>query len=1188
MNYADGKRGSPPYLLSPFLALLIICILFLTLVQAQAPPPITPSGLNTHIDPPVALPSGEIQHNITGGTRPENGANLFHSFGEFGVPDNNIANFQNDSGLPTSNILGRVTGGNVSNIFGTIQTEGFGNANLFLTNPAGWVFGPNAALNVAGSVNFTTADYLKHSDGAQFTALPNEQLDSQLSVAAISSFGFLAANPAGIVVDGSTLSVTEGHSISLVSGDITIGSGLTAQGGQINLASVASPGEILAGTLDQAPNVNGESFGALGTIQVSQKAVIDASGDGGGTVRIRGGRLVVDDSTISANTTGPAVGPLVGEPGEGIDIQVSQDLVIQNAAVLETNVAENVAPGIGSGGVHVKADHIEIVGSLDFMNFTFTGIRSNVAPGSAGGPSGNIQLEANSILVRGPVVPNVGIQTETLGSGNAGNIILRTTDDIDLDNGALITLAGPGSGSSGNVELTSTEGNIFLRDTSMSFGSTVTSQAIFSNGNAGNITVNAPQGDIVITDRTAITTRVQGGGVTGSGGIQFMANNLEMDNARVQIDNFLPFAPGDITVNVSNRLSLDGNSITQTTTRGPARSSDLNITAKDIFLTEGSSLSTETFGPGSGGELNVVVDNLQLTNGAQLRSSSTRLDRPNQMGEFIVPSGSGGTINVQGLEGPTDLVMVDGAGSAILTDAEGTGNAGNINISTEQLQLTNGGQLSSGSSIGFTPPGEQPFVPTGSGGTINLGLENQPASVEIDGAGSGIFTDTVGSGNAGSINVNAIDLTMSAGAEISSRSLRQETDAGGGGSIQIHATNSINLSATTIATSVEGGSNPGGNILITTGQNMQLTNNTTVTAESSGLGNSGTLMLNATDGNFQSVDSTVSTSAQQAEGGSIEITAGQNFQLTNDSTVLAESSGAGNSGSVTLTATGGNFQSVDSTVSTSAQQAEGGDITITAGQNVQLVNDTTVSAESFGPGDAGDVTVTSGNNIQMVNSAIRTNAAAADGGNIKLTAPNQIQLINSQITSSVGGGPTTTGGNINIDPLFIFLQNSQILANAFQGAGGNITLTATNGIFIGSSSIVDASSALGISGLVVFNGAVVALAETVTQLPQNIVKIASLFAERCAAQKGGQFSSFVQGGSDGLPPAPGGFLTSPLMFTNPGAQPSSALPTPGQAAFVFSLPQLRLGLDHVIGSPDDHLDFGFRAMNLLPEPGCAA
>jgi hypothetical protein len=36
---------------------------------------------------------------------------LFHSFGEFNVPTNTTANFLNNAGLPTSNILGRIIGG---------------------------------------------------------------------------------------------------------------------------------------------------------------------------------------------------------------------------------------------------------------------------------------------------------------------------------------------------------------------------------------------------------------------------------------------------------------------------------------------------------------------------------------------------------------------------------------------------------------------------------------------------------------------------------------------------------------------------------------------------------------------------------------------------------------------------------------------------------------------------------------------------------------------------------------------------------------------------------------------------------------------------------------------------------------------------------------------------------------------
>ncbi len=79
--------------------------------EAQAPPPITSSGLNTQISAPINFPGG-TQFNITGGTRPGAGPNLFHSFGQFGVPTATIANFLNETALPTSNILGRVTGGN--------------------------------------------------------------------------------------------------------------------------------------------------------------------------------------------------------------------------------------------------------------------------------------------------------------------------------------------------------------------------------------------------------------------------------------------------------------------------------------------------------------------------------------------------------------------------------------------------------------------------------------------------------------------------------------------------------------------------------------------------------------------------------------------------------------------------------------------------------------------------------------------------------------------------------------------------------------------------------------------------------------------------------------------------------------------------------------------------------------------
>src|SRR5437762_935522 len=74
----------------------LVCWLLLFFDASAQTAPITSSGLNTQVGAPINIPGGKVQYDITGGTRPGNGQNLFHSFGEFGVPNNNIANFLND------------------------------------------------------------------------------------------------------------------------------------------------------------------------------------------------------------------------------------------------------------------------------------------------------------------------------------------------------------------------------------------------------------------------------------------------------------------------------------------------------------------------------------------------------------------------------------------------------------------------------------------------------------------------------------------------------------------------------------------------------------------------------------------------------------------------------------------------------------------------------------------------------------------------------------------------------------------------------------------------------------------------------------------------------------------------------------------------------------------------------------
>jgi hypothetical protein len=141
-------------------------------------------------------------------------------------------------------------------------------------------------------------------------------------------------------VQGSQLTVTGEESISLIGGDITIHNGpvsngstqaakISAPSGHIQLASTGSPGELLVGTLNVSSNVNGQSFGTLGTVDISQQSRLDVSGDHGGSISIRGGHFVMNDAVLAANAT---VTDFQGGNGSSspADITVTADAVTLN------------------------------------------------------------------------------------------------------------------------------------------------------------------------------------------------------------------------------------------------------------------------------------------------------------------------------------------------------------------------------------------------------------------------------------------------------------------------------------------------------------------------------------------------------------------------------------------------------------------------------------------------------------------------------------------------------------------------------------------------------------------------------------------------------------------------------------------------------------------------------------------
>ncbi len=117
-----------------------------------------------------------------------------------------------------------------------------------------------------------------------------------------------------------------------------------------------------------------------------------------------------------------------------------------------------------------------------------------------------------------------------------------------------------------------------------------------------------------------------------------------------------------------------------------------------------------------------------------------------------------------------------------------------------------------------------------------------------------------------------------------------------------------------------------------------------------------------------------------------------------------------------------------------------------------------------------------------------------------------------------------------IDPQFVVLQNSQILAQAFAGAGGAIDIIAGSAFITDPSSIVSASSTLGISGTVNIQSPLQNVGGELAALSQEFSSVGALLAQQCAARAAdGKFSTFVIAAREGLPAEPGGFLASPSL-----------------------------------------------------------
>ena len=680
--------------------------------------------------------------------------NLFHSFGNFNIDTGETATF---TGPDTINsIIGRITGGSQSSIDGLLRSAIPG-ADLFLLNPAGFLFGPHASLDVQGSFHVSTADYLRLGESGILCADPIQS--SVLTVDPPTAFGFLGDNPADISIQKSALEVPAGKTISLVGGDINIVGNeandlVIAPGGRINLASVASPGEVILNSSSAVPELTMASFVELGEIDLLD-AGVQSGGNGGGTVLIRGGHLEMDNSTIYASTWG-AVGS--GLPGAGIDIQIANSVVLNNDSYIGTNVLNGVADD--SAGVRITANRLEVKNHSEIQSVAYGAWGDN--PASLGN-GGDITLTTYSLLLGDSSLIRAG----TGGDGNGGDITI-TTDTLEVKGkGSIFSPVFGGTGSGGKITI-SAEHIMMSNEKYPGWASGISARTYYpGTGKGSDIKVDTKQLDM--SPGTEISS---GTWYLGQGG-----------DIQVRV-------AGDVFIEGTKEQSPAGNPVYTgifANTFWSADAGAIEISADNLEMTNNAGIQVQTVSTGNAGIATVSVGSLKLLDGSHITASG-----------YYGSGGDAGKVDIvadniliSGPKNPDDSV---GTPTGITTaSSEWGGQGGDISILTDKLTLTNKGVITA------TSWGPDP------GGEIAVSARN----IEILNdafISSGSFRE----GDAGDIYLGATDTFLMQNSAVTTESRMAD-----GGNIKVDSQNLIHLMDSTITSSVGGGADTiGGNISI--------------------------------------------------------------------------------------------------------------------------------------------------------------------------------------------------------------------------------------------------------------------------------------------------------------------------------------------------------------------------------------
>ncbi|MEQ8996938.1 MAG: filamentous hemagglutinin N-terminal domain-containing protein [Coleofasciculus sp. B1-GNL1-01] len=935
------------------------------------------------------------------------GVNLFHSFTEFNVLDGQQVYFANPGGIET--ILSRVTGGNGSDIFGTLGV--LGNANLFLVNPNGIVFGPNARLDVAGSFVASTGNGFNFSDGSSFSAT-NPEAPPLLTMNVTPGLQYGASQPQAEIIN---------------QGNLRVGQDLTLVGNRLRLSGQLEAGRDLTLLATDTVEIRDS---------VSNPFIAKASGElivqGNETVDIfalnhpdsglfSGGDMVLR----SANPVGGDAHYWSGGSFriEQLDSSLGNlsspnDPVIRASGDVSFDSYEGASLHIFAGGSVTVEDNITI-NDVDAEN----GIVETVT-----------LSDGTTVEVDGKNEPTLDIRAGTIAFGTPGN-----PDNVNVNNPPGINGTGTSADINiGNININESDGLVLLTNqyNPNTLPGNITVDSIStssSSGNSGSIWIDS-RGDITLNKSIDSSIEESIDNALDSELFLFDSKgNLLTENddsstalgeggSTSGLDSYI-----DYTFNQNGEYIIGvGQFPSEGTQGGEMPISGTPLTGNSKYTLQ---VSIENHAQGSGGSLTESEPNNSIQEAQKLDSSFLLQENPNVESSDTIPhvsiDGTGdNTFDYYSFE-----VKTPGSRGIFDIDDDNTsgGNAGNITINAAGSVLLKGSSISASSSRRV-----------GNGGNIAIAAGNSVRLTE----GATLEAQTNGSGNAGSVVVQALN-----GGSVSLENSRISTSvqkgaSGDGDNIRIEA-GSVSLSDKASIEAINNGSGVGGNIDITANtESVNLTDNAQINASTFGQGKGGSVTIRAISGsvaiaNSSNISTTVELGAT-GSGGSINITAGA-VSLTGGSRLEAQTRGQGNAGDIQISASdkveisGTSQFGLSSGLLTSTETAnsgEGGSISVRGLPNdpldiLRVSNGGFLSSRTNSISTGGSITVNV-NQLEVMNGGqlITSAFSSGDAGNITVNAAQSVLLsgsnpnfkeIGDNITAKGRGTVGEQEGNDSID-----------------------------------------------------------------------------------------------------------------------------------------------------------------------------